>query len=147
MPKLVNKLPKYSHHKATGPGQGSPPGEGHYLGKYGTDEAWSATWRSAPTCRSRRLSQPRAGANPGRCLARAGGRVTTLLARQVVLRSHRQADRRTFNDPRGSPSAQGTLRRPTRQRLRPEEVDQASDDRDRVVEAVHQQGDQHRPAL
>ena len=41
--------------------------------------------------------------------ARAGGRLTTLLARQVVLRSHRQADRRTFNDPRGSPSAQGTI--------------------------------------
>ncbi len=40
MPKLVNKLPKYSLHKATGQAKVRHQGKDHYLGKHGSPEAW-----------------------------------------------------------------------------------------------------------
>ena len=48
MPKLLNKLPKYSLHKATGQAKVRIQGRDHYLGKHGTPEAWEKTQPQSP---------------------------------------------------------------------------------------------------
>jgi integrase len=40
MPKLVNKVPKFSLHKATGQAKVRWQGKDHYLGRHGSPEAW-----------------------------------------------------------------------------------------------------------
>jgi integrase len=78
MPKLVNKLPKYSLHKATGQARVKYNGKTTYLGKYGSDESKEAYSRFIANLpkpeEDDKLPEPTPGA--------------VLLVREIVLHYH-----------------------------------------------------------